>query len=200
VSRKGITLVLAGYFVAALAIAVFEHWLEPFPQWNVATVSYATGNAISIYVLSAILPLIVWAFSRFRAQNASVPLIVWGLLGLVVGGLQHVSHQFDREQEMSKLVSAPTLAGKDRDDFFHGTKLSCVDDQQKNELNRRVGVTDQQIDTYCECIADSVTTQVLTNEIKFIVQTGKQPDSLKEKIVQSSVMCSRSVLRNQTRP
>jgi hypothetical protein len=140
------------------------------------------------------LPLIGWALSRFRAQNAGLPLIVWAVLEVAVCSFNFLGQRFDREQEISKLVSTPTLAGKDRDVFFQSTKRGCVDDQRKNELNRRFGVSDQQIETYCDCIADNITKQVLTDEIKIIAQTGKQPESLKEKIAQSATMCNHSVL------
>jgi hypothetical protein len=100
VSRKGISLVLGGYFLAALAVAVLEHLQEPFPQWNLATVSHAVGAAIGLYVLSGILPVIGWAFGRFRAHNAFLPLFVWGLLGVAVGGFSFLGQRFDREQEI----------------------------------------------------------------------------------------------------
>jgi hypothetical protein len=211
-SRKSIALVLGSYFLVALAFGGLEHWFESLPQWDLGTVSSGPiwnageaakqwsektfpttraedesftgqasavgGAAIGLFAISGILPLIGWAFGRFRAQNAFVPLLAWGLLGLAIGCLGIVGQQSGRAQG--------------RDAFLRGIKDSCG--KRKNEP-RPVGVADQQIDAYCDCIAESITNKVVTDEIKFLVQTGKLPDSLKEKTAQSYATCGQSVLR-----
>ena len=85
-SRKSVGLIMFGYFVAAFAFAAFTEF-QKFatfdfgnPIFATRFVSKAFGGAAALYVISGIIPMIVWGFSRFRSQNAGVPLVIWAIL------------------------------------------------------------------------------------------------------------------------
>jgi hypothetical protein len=89
-SRKSVALVMLGYFVAAFAFGAFTEF-QKFASFNFRNpifvtifVSEAFGGAAALYVISGIIPMIVWGFSRFRSQNAGVPLVIWAILLVLV--------------------------------------------------------------------------------------------------------------------
>jgi hypothetical protein len=94
-SRKAVALVILSYFVAALAFGAFLELQEPFASFNLSSpvfVGGAVGSAGAVFTLSAIIPLIVWAFGRFRAQRAGGPLVLWAILGVITATFSGVEH------------------------------------------------------------------------------------------------------------
>jgi hypothetical protein len=96
-SRKSVALMMLGYFVAAFAFAVFTEF-QKFANFNFDDPSFATmfvaeafGGAAALYVISGIVPMIVWGFSRFRSQNAGAPLFIWAILLVIAGVLAEIS-------------------------------------------------------------------------------------------------------------
>jgi hypothetical protein len=60
-----------GYVAAAIAFAGFEAWLDPLSGYiPAAVVGHVVGGGISIFALAGVLPMIIWAFMRFRGANA----------------------------------------------------------------------------------------------------------------------------------
>ena len=82
-TRRTIILLFALYFVAALALGIYEEVQEqstssdPGGSIRVGTILM---RAAGLYFISGILPMIGWGFSGFRTQNAFVPLCGWGLV------------------------------------------------------------------------------------------------------------------------
>jgi hypothetical protein len=94
-SRDRIAFVIGGYFLAALAFAVVEMLLKPVPNLGRIDVAMfqALGGAVALFVLSGVLPLIGWAFDRFRAERASSVLIWWAAVGVVFGILMFIGNR-----------------------------------------------------------------------------------------------------------
>jgi hypothetical protein len=86
-SRKAVVWTLAGYFAVALTLACFIEVNKPFASLNTRTVGSAVGGALGLFVISGLVPLIIWAAQRFRARKASFPLFLWAALGLIIGAL-----------------------------------------------------------------------------------------------------------------
>ena len=96
-SRKSVGLIMFGYFVAAFAFAAFTEF-QKFatfdfgnPIFATMFVSKAFGGAAALYVISGIIPMIVWGFSRFRSKNAGAPLVIWAILLVIAGVLAELS-------------------------------------------------------------------------------------------------------------
>ena len=89
-SRKTAALVIFIYFVLVLAIAAFLQFQalsSPFDPEDELFYWRTIGAAASLFILSGIIPVIVWAFRRFRAQKASLPLILWAALLAILAAL-----------------------------------------------------------------------------------------------------------------
>jgi len=96
-SRKSVALMMLSYFIAAFAFAAFTEF-QKFatfnfgnPIFSIVFVSEAFGGAAALYVISGIIPMIVWGFSRFRSQNAGAPLMIWAILLVIAGVLAEIS-------------------------------------------------------------------------------------------------------------
>ncbi|MFZ1951088.1 MAG: hypothetical protein WAU74_13555 [Pseudolabrys sp.] len=96
-SRKSVARMMLGYFVAAFAFGAFTEF-QKFatfdfgdPIFATTFVSKAFGGAAALYVISGIIPMIVWGFSRFRPQNAGAPLVIWAILLVIAGVLAEIA-------------------------------------------------------------------------------------------------------------
>ena len=191
-SRNAVALVILSYFVAALAFGIFLELQEPFAFFNLGNpvfVGGAVGTAGAVFSLSAIIPLIVWAFRRFRAQRAGGPLVLWVILGVIVATLSGVGFNFDLQQKINTEVNHFEITGKDRDAFIRDEKIGCVDTQRQSSLNHEIGITDQQIDVYCTCFASGLVNLVTREELRYIVVNNRQPPSLEEKAARYAPTC-----------
>jgi hypothetical protein len=194
-SRKAVALVILSYFVAALAFGTFIELQKPFSSFNLSNpvfVGRAVGGAGGVFILAGIIPLIVWAFSRFRAQSAGGPLVLWAILGVIVATLSGVGFNFDLQQKINTELNQFEITGKDRDAFIRDAKIGCMDTQRQSNLNRQVGITDQQIDVYCTCFASGLVNLITRDEMRYIVVNNKQPTSLEEKAARYAPTCRRA--------
>ncbi len=196
-SRKLVFSLIVGYFVAALAVSLFIETQKPFASFSITNAAFLArvlGGAIGIYAMSGAIPVVVWAFFRFRTACAHGPLIAWGLLTVLASVLTEEGYRFDREQRIRELASQTLLAGRDRDDFIRAAKLACVERQQQSSLNRQAGATIQQIAAYCDCVIGALARSITIDEVVDMAKNGKPSASLQEKGDRLAPGCSRSVL------
>ena len=194
-TRKTISLVLLFYFLIAVAFATVMHALQPFPAWDTAAISGLVGEAISIFVMAGVIPLIIWAFGRFRAANAAPAMIAWGILGVILAALNGIGTLYDRNLAVDEAAKSFVLAGKDRDDFLRQSKRGCVDTQNRSALNRQIGFTAQQIDTFCACSADALSRAITVEEFRYLALNGRLSASLQSKADQISQSCMLALRR-----
>ncbi|SRR5579885_2525573 len=182
------------YFCIALVFSIFYHFLEPFPSWGAAGLGAVFGGAIFLFVASAIVPMIGWAFGRFRLEYGPTVLIVWALLEAVLGGFSATGQWYDRDIKITRAVKGIALGGKDREDFLRSARLSCFDRQKNGQLNRQLGVTDQQIVKYCACYADELVKVLTVEDLRQYASVGRASPSMQEKIDRVAPICSRLAL------
>jgi hypothetical protein len=83
-SRKGVVLLFALYFVAAAIYGAFHA-----PHYDLVRITFwAVGYAFVTYVASGMFPFAVWAARGFNAAHAKSLFIPWAILGvlLVIAG------------------------------------------------------------------------------------------------------------------
>jgi len=83
-TRKNIIAFIFVLFVAAFIFVSFAHRqdiLRPYDKGPI-TIVYLAAGAFGLVAASGILPLIVWAFFRFRAEKALYPLLAWAAIGI----------------------------------------------------------------------------------------------------------------------
>ena len=187
-SRIAVAATFIGYFFAALAFAAFMQAEKPFPSLSTVTIAEAIGAAASIYVISAILPMIIWALFRFRSMDARGPMILWGCLGIVVCYFNYLGARSSQE---GKLVewSNGLLAQGNRAEFIASAAKSCVETQSKIALARHDRLTIQQIDAYCRCYGDKMFESMTPEELRYWASTGGPAPFSQEKANQAGAMC-----------
>ncbi len=87
-SKRTLGLVIGAYFLLAFAFEIYLQLRRPFESLNPISVARAFGGSISLFVISAIIPLIMWAVSKFRMDRAKPSFIMWVLCGLAYGFFQ----------------------------------------------------------------------------------------------------------------
>jgi hypothetical protein len=154
-SKQAINRVLAVYLAVASAISAV--WLLATPgmvgwRWGVIIGTFG-GYLIFLLLFSGILPLIFWAFGRFRAEKAGGPIISWGFLAAMFAFLATMGNAYDGSLQFSAIPQ--NVAGFFDNDYqalVRDIRFSCVQTQNKN---RSAGITSQQIDQFCQCSAET---------------------------------------------
>src|SRR5437867_1805433 len=116
-SRTAIFLVLVGYFAASILAGLFIEMWKPFTKLGIMTIATAFGAGTALFVMSGIIPLIVWAFGRFQKHKAAGPLYAWAIIGIIIGAFSFKGTMFDQELRVDTWTQQLNLTGKDRADF-----------------------------------------------------------------------------------
>jgi hypothetical protein len=195
-SRKAVAITLLAYFLAALAYGLFIEMQRPLSTLNLGPdfVGSVVGQAIGVFALGGLLPLVGWAFLRFRAERAVGPMIVWAVLSVGVMYFNALGLKWEQEQEIATLLGKVAVAGRDRDDFVRIAKRFCIDRQAESQLNRQSGATTAQIDAYCDCFADGMLKLMTADDFWFFVSNGKPSTDLQTRIDRFAQTCSRSAM------
>ena len=80
-----LALTLGLYFLVAYAFELYLLLRPPSAILGVETILGAIGGGAVYFIISGIIPTIVWAFSKFRPAQVGLPLILWAALGILVG-------------------------------------------------------------------------------------------------------------------
>lgn len=193
-SRSTIWLLCFYYLVAGLLFGAFEAWQDPLWTVSGASIGATVGTGISIFLIAGIVPMIGWAIVRFRAERATVPFVLWAVLGCAMAYAMHVGDAFDRLQKIAAMTPNGVFAGKDRIDFLRSAKLSCAQKQRENPLTAKIGLSEQKIVAYCDCLAEGLAEAVTVDELRTIATAGKQPASFVDKITTMGNFCGQQVL------
>jgi hypothetical protein len=180
-SRKAILLLLALYFVAAVAFSVFHVATNPFlPSLNTAAVSKAVGGAVVLFGGAGLLPLAGWALYRFRPRYAMWPMLSWAFIGIALAYFFEIGVRLEREVQIS--VLARNLVQSD-------AKLSCLDSQHASKFKSEVGITEREVSIYCGCVSEATAASVTADELTYIATNGKAPPPLQERAAQLARPC-----------
>jgi hypothetical protein len=196
-SRKKVAVLCLCYFAVLMAYALYSQLRQPFGFLTVghpAVIGEMIGKAIAVYLMSGVIPIIIWAFFRFRAEYFGAPLLIWVILGVVCMAAIGVEEGRERRAELDRIASTPKLADADRSDFVRNFTKSCTAAQQANESNRAAGFTPQQLNAFCSCYGERMGDVVSTEEIRDFGITGQPSASFKEKIAQLQQPCVQAML------
>jgi hypothetical protein len=155
-------------------------------------VAWAISSGLVYFVIGGVFAVPVWAFARFRASDAALPLVLWLIFGSGMAFISDQGYRLDRNSKLQKFTSEG-LAGKDRDDAVRSIKQMCVQNQTANPLTPKLGIKANTITAYCDCLAEGMASAVSIDEIKVIISTGKPPASLTEKGTTLGNFCSQQV-------
>lgn len=189
-SRSTIANVLVGYFVVAFALAVFLEWGEPTPYVDLAARSgVVIGHTLGWYALAGILPLLIWAVFRFRAEKARGPIGLWGIIGAVLIFLSCYGEMASRKERIAAAFPMTGLSAQARADFIKNATIACVHRQKDGAINKEVGITVHQIDTYCKCYAETLLGLTTIEELRYFAQNASAPSGYGPKVQQAAAQC-----------
>jgi hypothetical protein len=80
-----LALTLGLYLLVAYAFELYLLLRPPSAILGVEIILGAIGGGAVFFIISGIIPTIVWAFSKFRLAKVGLPLILWAALGILVG-------------------------------------------------------------------------------------------------------------------
>jgi hypothetical protein len=199
--RKTVLLVVSSYFLAALALAVFLEMRKPFASWAKLFEAYPLasifGAAVGLFLVSGLIPIVVWAFRRFRTEKARGPLYAWFVLLFIFGFIVAYGQSFDLERKIEQ-IGRTALTGKHRQDFIVAARHGCTKTQRQDPLNRQVGVTDAQISAYCDCYANALANHLTPDEIVYYAKFGKPSATTQRKIEDLLPTCTRAAAGKQS--
>jgi hypothetical protein len=186
ISRKTVLLYLALLSIIALAFSAYLVFRWPLARVNAWNLGQATGGALGIYVMSAVVPLIVWAFRRFAWRSA--PLLAWTVSFIAFCILAAFA---DAENQQAELRRIEKMGPKEIAEFKDGALRRCLTEQKESPLNQQAGITIEQINRFCECIAAGAAESITVDEIRSMV-SGIRPPSLREKMDRITLSCAES--------
>jgi hypothetical protein len=194
-SRKEIVRVLAIYFCIAAVASAIELLATPGMaglRWAAVAGDFVGGIG-AWFLLPGILPLLYWAFRRFRGENAAGPIIIWGVLGATFLILSTVGRAYDGDIAFSQIpVNIGSFFENDNQAFVREAKLGCVETQNKN---RYPGNTPEQIDRYCQCTAETLLNALTVSEFTTAMNARSTtlPPWMQQKAVNAGISCRRLV-------
>src|ERR1035437_1418301 len=135
---------IAGYLAGAAGFELFEMQQDtlsaPVPLGG--SIGHLVGAAFSLFGIAGILPMIIWAFMRFRGANAGGIFVLWAILAVVMAFLIDYGARYERNEKIAIAMPNGVFSGKDRDDFIRSSKLSCAQSQKANPLTPKIALTD----------------------------------------------------------
>lgn len=104
-SRAAVASILALYFAAALVFAVFAETQSRVLAVPAVIIGSIGGKAISVFVVAGIVPLMLWAFFRFKAARAKGPLVLWACLGVVMVFFMYHGERLEQNHEIDDIAN-----------------------------------------------------------------------------------------------
>jgi hypothetical protein len=190
-SRKTIGILFAAYFLAALIFGLLIEWgfdrHHPFSVFAADVINLALWP----YIMSGLIPMIFWAFRRFRAERAALPFIAWAFLGVMLMGVATLGAFYmpGDEQINRAATNIASLSGVGYDAFQRGFTKRCVDKQRSSQLNQKTEITERQIAIYCQCVAETVAKGITAEDLGFLVRNWYPSDSVREKADNAAPAC-----------
>ena len=83
VSRKAIWRRVILLFAASFVVSVIAHMIQGYAVLSPVGLGGAFGGALTNFLLPGVIPLIVWAVRRFRAEAAKGPFDLWVILCVI---------------------------------------------------------------------------------------------------------------------
>ncbi|HVB58918.1 MAG TPA: hypothetical protein VNE63_21130 [Candidatus Acidoferrales bacterium] len=194
-SRKAVALILIAYFVAALAFATFEEIRSQTIAIPAYTFGALVGRAIAVFVPAGIIPVVVWAFFKFKAENASGPLVLWAVLSVAFAYFENYGERTDQVREINNFATL-TMTPEKRAEAIRLGVRACLKAQGEILVSRQL-LTSQNLETYCRCYMENGLAAMTPDERRQVAETGKPPVSVQPKMDQVAMNCLAAVSKNQ---
>ena len=180
IPTKYICLVFFRYVNYRQNITIFQPKPAPAPDF----VSHPNGSIESTAATAAMSP-------GPKPYDAGSPLVIWGLLVALITILSTLGVVYvgKSPRSLGKSLTADQMS------FTGDVKSACIKNQ-RTDANRKLGITEQQMDTFCGCLADSLVKELTIGEVNTMmaVRPGPLPISVQEKANRLAPDCRRLTL------
>lgn len=176
-SRATIVAASILFFAVALVVEIGRSFIEPAPLGAVV------ASAIAVYAVSAVIPLVIWAFGRFRSQKAIIPVAVWGVLLVLVSGASVAKANF--APLLTALLENPDVKKGFREGFISSARKSCI----TSARSQAPSLSDAQIESYCGCTAAEMADKFTPAEMVDLARYNELPPEIRGKIVAIAAKC-----------
>lgn len=197
-SRTAVASILALYFVAALAFAAFVEMQSRVLAVPAVVIGSIGGKAIAVFAVAGIIPLVVWAFFRFKAARAKGPLVLWASLGVILAFLGYRSQQADQRRDIEDFTNL-TMTEPQRAEALRSGTQACAKTQGARLVSRQM-LTQQQLAPYCQCFVNQMFAAMTREERRHLAETGKPPDGIQPKVDQAAAACLTTVQSTKPNP
>ena len=167
----------AWFFVFALAATLVESLFRP------STLAASVVAAGAIYAISAVIPAIIWAFGRFRAQRAVLPLAVWGGLLILTAAVSVVR---DTGSELANaMMNIPAFKKSYTESLIRGATTACL----RSAKSSAPGISDAQVQALCDCSATEMANSLTPADMIGLIEHKNDP-ATQAKIIAIRVKCT----------
>lgn len=189
-SRRAMIWTGVAFLAAALALQGVGLFLQAEAP-RAGMIAAAGLRALAIYALCTIVALVIWAFARFRLEDALGPVVIWGGLVVLASGAAAAAGNlpllFDR------LMDQPQFSRSFRASFARSTTQSCV---KTIAANPRSTLTAGQAQAYCGCVAERLAESLSGREIGETLQNHDQlSPALRARATMLARSCVGEILR-----
>ena len=159
-----------------------------------AIIGSLIGSGIGLLLLSGILPLLFWAFGRFRAEKAGGPLVVWGFLGFLFASTATAEDFYEGKLAISNIpANISAFFSNDYETFIRVVKTSCVESRNRNSTDRQTGLSDAAFAAFCQCYAEALLKELTVQEFRIAldarVVVNPPPAWMREKTGRAAIAC-----------
>ncbi len=197
-SRNTVRLIVSIYFFVALALAVFLEMRKPLATWteslDASSFGAIIGAALGLFFASGTIPIVVWAFRRFRIKKASGPLYTWLVLLFIFGFLSVYGRSIEENEKIEEVIKT-LLIGENRKDFIAGARQSCIETERKRLVSNQVKADEALLSEYCGCFANALASDLSSDEIHYFAQFGKPSTTTRQKIEVLGRRCIRELVK-----
>jgi len=170
-SPKAIVISIVVLLAVSIATPVMVH----------APVEGVIVYSVVLFVVTGIVPIIIWAFGRFRARNAIVPIVVWGGFLFLSSAVALLAVNFG--PMLDKIMADPEM----KKGYIASLKKSCID--RNGNLASAATVAAQ-----CDCEATRMANELRFSEMMDALK-GKQDRGLQQKVKDIVAQCQRAAQR-----
>jgi hypothetical protein len=184
-SRAAVAITSLLLLASALLVALAEGYFQPL---SVRSVAVATA---SIYGVSAVVPLIIWACRRFRLQKAMLPFAAWGVL-LILAATAHglavvvATRAPNLASVLAAFLEIPAVKEGFRQGFVASATQSCI----ATAKAKNTSLSEVQLEAYCDCTATQMVDTLTTQEMVELLRSGDvMPPALRSKLLSIAATC-----------
>jgi hypothetical protein len=114
-SRKTICVLFIAYFVAEFCVSLIKEANRPsFNGIDAAAIAGVLGGATVGYLVSGALPILGWAFARFKSQYALLLFVAWATLAVVEIYVEELGYRANNRETQVREVPTPSWNPSER--------------------------------------------------------------------------------------